>query len=224
MIKTKAYIYHYFVWAHSIGECGPSGIAETDGNDGIVALGCDFSVSEVGDATDSNGNPRTVGSRQEQAGTFAHELGHNLGLLHGGPRVDANGLSIPDSTINCKPNYNSVMSYSRQIPGPTVGLLSLGQFSAGYSNGNLPNLNENSLNEQIGIDTTEDTTIVYGAPTTTTVIRKAAVYDSSASESVVKINWDGNGVYDTSSVSADINNLGFSSRVNTASCGDNLLR
>lgn len=210
LIKTKSYIYHYFIWAHSIGECGPSGIAETDGNDGIVALGCDFSVPESGDETDSNNNLRTVGSRQEQAGTFAHELGHNLGLLHGGPRVDQFGISIPDSTINCKPNYDSVMSYSRQIPGPTVGLLSLGQFSAGYSNGNLPDLNENSLNEQIGIDTTEDTTIVYGAPTTTTVIRKAAVYDSSALEPVVKINWDGDGTYDSSTVSADINNLGFS--------------
>jgi len=209
LIKAKAYIYHYFLWVHSIGECGPSGVAETDGNDGIVALGCDFEGVHAGAAIDGNGNDRSIGDRSEQAGTFAHELGHQLGLLHGGPRVDAGGVEIADSSINCKPNYNSVMSYSRQIPGPSIGLLTLGQFSAAYSNGNLPNLDETSLNEQIGIDTSEDTTIVYGAPGTVAPIRKAAVYDSGAGDPTVKINWDGDGTFDPSNVIADINNLGF---------------
>ena len=137
-----------------------------------------------------------------------HELGHQLGLLHGGPRIDKlTGATILDSTINCKPNYISAMSYSRQIPG--TNLLSLGEFVAGYSNGNMPPLNENSLSEQNGLSSTEDTVVVYGTVKSPT-IRKASTYDGSIGESAVKINWDGDGVYDSSNVSVDINNLGFS--------------
>ena len=38
-----------------------------------------------------------------------HEYGHNLGFNHGG-----------DDGINCKPNYRSVMSYSRQFAGSPI--------------------------------------------------------------------------------------------------------
>lgn len=47
-----------------------------------------------------------------QAGTFAHELGHNLGLGHGG-----------QDHMNYKPNYLSIMNYSFQ----TLGLIKTGQ-------------------------------------------------------------------------------------------------
>ena len=50
-------------------------------------------------------DPGGVGSRSEQAGTFMHELGHNLGLRHGGG----------DNT-NCKPHHLSVMNYAYQFP------------------------------------------------------------------------------------------------------------
>lgn len=40
------------------------------------------------------------------AGTFMHELGHTLGLRHGGP----------GDTTNFKPNYKSVMNYLWQFP------------------------------------------------------------------------------------------------------------
>ena len=49
-----------------------------------------------------------AGSTREQSGTFMHELGHVLGLGHGG-----------DSGINLKPNYLSVMSYAFQLGIPT---------------------------------------------------------------------------------------------------------
>ncbi|MDZ7813345.1 MAG: M66 family metalloprotease [Ideonella sp.] len=45
-----------------------------------------------------------VGSETEQAGIFMHELGHNLGLTHGG------AISV-GSPQNDKPNYLSVMNY-----------------------------------------------------------------------------------------------------------------
>ena len=44
--------------------------------------------------------------RWDQAGTFMHELGHNLGLRHGGT-----------DESNYKPNYLSVMNYAFQFYG-----------------------------------------------------------------------------------------------------------
>ena len=41
-----------------------------------------------------------------QAGTFIHELGHNLGLMHGG-----------GDHISYKPNHLSLMSYAYQTDG-----------------------------------------------------------------------------------------------------------
>jgi hypothetical protein len=39
----------------------------------------------------------------------AHDLGHNLGLAHGG---DDDGIYLDDDRcINCKPNYLSIMNY-----------------------------------------------------------------------------------------------------------------
>ncbi|MGN9841217.1 DUF7507 domain-containing protein [Nonomuraea sp. H19] len=44
------------------------------------------------------------GRRNAEAATFMHELGHTLGLGHGG-----------DDITNCKPNYLSVMNYTLQF-------------------------------------------------------------------------------------------------------------
>jgi hypothetical protein len=46
------------------------------------------------------------GTELAQAGTFMHELGHNLGLQHGG-----------NEETNYKPNYISIMSYTYQFYG-----------------------------------------------------------------------------------------------------------
>jgi uncharacterized repeat protein (TIGR01451 family) len=74
------------------GDC-PAG---NDANgDGTVCGHGDFKVDE--DGGDS------LGTRSEQAGAFMHELGHTLGLGHGG----ADG-------VNGKPNYLSVMNYAFQ--------------------------------------------------------------------------------------------------------------
>jgi hypothetical protein len=73
---------------------GQSGIAEIEGNDLIVSLGDQY---------------QDVGWRHtatQIGGTFMHELGHNLGLQHGGGDDDP-----------YKPNYLSVMSYRYQFAG-----------------------------------------------------------------------------------------------------------
>jgi hypothetical protein len=56
---------------------------------------------------------------QVKAGTFMHELGHSLGLTHGGFYFDSlsstNNNYRPTIEANCKPNHQSVMNYDFQI-------------------------------------------------------------------------------------------------------------
>lgn len=79
--------------------------------------------------------------RIREAGTFMHELGHNLGLTHGG--------SVEQQYVNYKPNYPSVMNYAWQFSGTyknsTLGLLD-------YSEGTLASLNEFALDEHAGLE------------------------------------------------------------------------
>lgn len=79
-------------------------------------------------------NPGTLA---ERAGTIMHELGHTLGLRHGGP-----------DHVNYKPNHLSVMSYLNQFPW----LIKDGKPWLDYERFDLQNLNENSLNEAAGLD------------------------------------------------------------------------
>jgi hypothetical protein len=114
--------YHYAIFAHyntcdSTTDCphcpatakseaspkfGRTGIGELPGNDFIVSLGAlvDQGVTVMPDIVN--------------AGTFMHELGHNLSLHHGG-----------NDDFDQKPNYISVMNHSYQFgigsttsPGP----------------------------------------------------------------------------------------------------------
>lgn len=100
-------------------------------------------------------------------GTFMHELGHTLGLRHGGCDHE-----------HYKPNYLSVMNYAFQ----TTGLVGSGM--VGYSDYKLPDINEAHINENLGIDpsgltagTGLGTTLFYWAPNQRNVIpiSKAAI-------------------------------------------------
>ena len=70
-----------------------------------------------------------------QAGTLMHELGHNLGLRHGG-----------DDHVRYKPNYLSVMNYAFQLTGllqaDLTARLDYSRFAIG--------MNEAALNETTG--------------------------------------------------------------------------
>ena len=86
-----------------------SGIADLPGNGILVTLG--FWDELVG-------RPFT------RAGTTFHELGHNLGLWHGGaePTWGRRGLTVGTGTAtyiepNCKPYFLSSMSYMFQVHG-----------------------------------------------------------------------------------------------------------
>lgn len=118
-------VFYYNVWAHHLcpHEALVSGSAVTPGRDFIVTLG-GWRDSLVGDVND-------------QAGAFMHELGHSLGLKHGG---------LDDDPY--KPNYFSVMNYHFQTEGINLDAQNpIFDFSQ-YDN---PTINERNLDEPAGL-------------------------------------------------------------------------
>ncbi len=79
-----------------------------------------------------------VGTATDQGSSIMHELGHCLGLGHGG-----------GDAINCKPNYLSVMNYDFQITGIPSATDNTSRYD--YSRQALPTLNESALSESSGL-------------------------------------------------------------------------
>jgi hypothetical protein len=118
----RAGYFHYVIFGHGYTAApGSSGQASIGGHRMMITLGCGYAnVNEV-------------------AYTIMHELGHNLGLRHGG-----------DENCNDKPNYNSVMNYRFQFTGAVdCTLHPIGR--PDYSRGLHPLLDENALVERNGI-------------------------------------------------------------------------
>ena len=190
LIEAYAQVVRYMIFAHSSG--GPSGTSEFLGNDAAITLGEGFGGT-------ISGHSGSTGTRNEQSGTMLHEIGHWLGLKHGGPEKIGTTI-VADADINCKPIHTSVMSYSRQTPAYLGGTWTLD-----FSHGNLHPLTEGTLNEQIGFLTDGPaTTQVYATPSK--LVKKYLSYSSGPA---VKVDFDGNGVFDNSPVSVDINNFGI---------------
>lgn len=156
-------LFHYLLFGYSQspnGAAGSSGYAEIFGNDFLISMG-------------NWGLNTTAGTYlnkliNQQASTIMHELGHNLGLRHGG-----------DENLNDKPNYWSVMNYTYQLYGldpdptsitayerwrrakgngtPTTCNLAASpcgatsQFIMSYSNGTGATLNESALAESANV-------------------------------------------------------------------------
>jgi hypothetical protein len=123
--RNRQGIFHYNIWGNTYYGTGnnpaSTGTAEKPGDDFLVTLGS------------------TGGTQPQQAGTFMHELGHNLGLDHGGT-TDSTGF---------KPNHLSVMNISFQFKGLIFGGVP-GKFD--YARFSPPALNESALNETIGLN------------------------------------------------------------------------
>jgi hypothetical protein len=166
-------IFHYCIFGQRFDGTGYSGVSRGIGaEDFVVTLG-------AGGGTDD-----------QKAGTFMHELGHNLGLRHGG--LD---------NKNNKPNYLSVMNYSFQFSGLMIdgatGVMD-------YSHFTLASLNENALSEAAGLNLAgggaEAELAHYG--TRYCPNGGALVWDNTAASNV---DWNGSGAINAGTVAADIN-------------------
>ena len=95
--SARRTVFHYAISAHG-HDGASSGVArDIPSSDLLVTLGAGCKAATGSDCTlDAT----------SQAGTLMHELGHNLGLHHGGN----------DDLLN-KPNYLSVMNYNFQLTG-----------------------------------------------------------------------------------------------------------
>lgn len=147
--QLRQTVFRYVIFGHqtnarrAANDC-TSGRAESIiGNDFMIMLGGTNAAGANCWGNDANGF--SVGSTDEQAGTFMHELGHTLGLIHGG--IDG---------INHKPNYLSLMNYAFQdcsVPASPLGIIPGG---CDYSRIVCPQvtgrLNETNLDECLGIN------------------------------------------------------------------------
>lgn len=125
--------FHYMVWVHDLGPGITNAGVQCSGQD-PYGPGTDFLVS-LGSWTNS------VGTVREQSGAFMHELGHALGLGHGG-----------SDEINFKPNYLSVMNYHFAAVGIRNGAnLATAATRVDYSRQALAALDETALVETAGI-------------------------------------------------------------------------
>jgi len=84
-----------------------SGYSDLGGQDSAVTLGLWETSPTQNMATRAN----------VIAGTTYHEIGHTLGLTHGGRYYDTAGSYIPTYEANCKPNFQSTMNYLFQLDG-----------------------------------------------------------------------------------------------------------
>lgn len=186
ILAAKRLVYHYALFIHDQGTGGfpgASGISELPqlgdpfgANDFIVSLG------GPSWPTDSTGH--NVGSPDQQAATFMHELGHNLNLHHGG-----------NDEINCKPNYVSVMSWHYQLP-------TFISRTVDYSHSVIPQLRENSLSDAAGIGTSTPAGLntEYSTPTTNPAMPMIVPTPTG-----VSVDWNGNNNFGDT-VSQNINN------------------
>ena len=140
--ENRRHIFKYAMFAHALGIPRPQADnLATDVHEDKFPR----TISGVSDGGPGGGDfvitlglwDNHVGHPFVQKATLLHELGHALGLKHGGFIAGLNQLP------NCKPNYQSSMNYLFQIRG----LIGNGGPAIGYSKQVLNPLNEHSLSE-----------------------------------------------------------------------------
>jgi hypothetical protein len=172
--SKRAPIYHYMIWAFAYAE----GSVRTSSGRSMGIPSSDFVVT-LGRWS----NPG--GTDNEKLGTFIHELGHNLGLMHGG-----------SEHVNRKPNHLSVMNYVFQVFG--VPYRQERRFE--YQRFPLPTLSERRLVELNGLGRSPS---LQGYRTAYYVSGQILETPAHAS-----IDWDGDKSIDQQPTASDLNNDG----------------
>jgi len=178
---SKRGTHHYCLFVGEInigGEYSISGVSRNGSN--FKAGASDFMVA-LGHPGWWN-TPTQALFKWTQAGTFIHELGHNLGFMHGG-----------NDHITYKPNHLSLMSYAYQTDGIPITVPGQGLFYLyDYARFAGPNLNENNLNEAAGMgQKLNDQGTFYGARWWVTDSGRVGVESFDARSNV---DWNDNGV------------------------------
>jgi hypothetical protein len=179
---------------------GATGTGETPGNDLLVSLGANlFDV----------GLPRTDNM---EGGTLLHELGHNLGLMHG-VGVDGVGAHVPAQSPSRSPNYFSVMNYTYQTLGVPMasapGGASASTFQVAFSDSDTcADLDEDALDENAGAACGASSQYVaYWAPGNFAGVATGGFNHHASATTGNPINWNNDSpVVLQSSVAVDLNN------------------
>ncbi len=166
-------LFHYCVFGHNYDSTTSSGKSFDIPSDSFIVTLGSFA--------------NQVGTVINQSAVFMHELGHNLGLFHGG---------FEDQ--NNKPNYLSVMNYSYG----TEGIIFNGTASrVDYSRFPVSSLNENALNEAQGLNTPTGDGQLSGYGCVYFVNGNQITKPACATN----VDWDNDGNATEASVSVDIN-------------------
>jgi len=194
--------WHYCIMAHQYdlggGATTSSGYGEIVGDDFIVTLGA---------WSGQTGTPF------DKAGTFVHELGHNLGLRHAGGQSES-------FYTQYKPNYASVMTYRCQTLGVRKMNICSGLVDAchaapfkdlDYSHGLLPPLDENALIEADGAGLGAVDWNCNAAIDPAPVVKDLAAYDWCTANGTLGVSLD----YDDWSNIVDVSYLASTASLST---------
>jgi hypothetical protein len=176
--RNRAPVYHYMIWGNGYN-------GNTSSGNSFAIPNSDFLVS-LGLWNGGKG-----GTDKEKIGTFVHELGHNLGLMHGG-----------SEHRNFKPNHLSIMNYLFQ----TTGILRNGQRVFDYQPFPLPRLREQTLIEANGLGRSAVLRGYFTMFTTPSgAVREVPAHDA--------IDWNASGNIDATIPPQDLNDDQFVSEL-----------